>query len=822
MLYINGKYVGFTQGSHLQAEFDITDFVTQGENTVRVIVYKWCCGSYLEDQDAFRFNGIFRDCYILQRPVNHIVNIDISANESVISIKADSSCDISVYTEDGTEISRVNGTFSEVMPENPILWNAEKPYLYTVKFSKDGEEIIKKIGMRTIEISDKYELLINGRSVKLHGVNHHDTNKYNGWCQTNDELLHDLKLMKELNINCVRTSHYPPTPYFIELCDQMGFYVVLETDIETHGFLRRYANVDYSFDVDNGEWPCDMPNWKNEHIERMERAYELFKNQCSVIMWSTGNESGHGVNHISMINRLRTKNDGRLIHCEDACRKGDYSNMDILSFMYHDIPTMIKFAEDDEIKLPYFLCEYAHAMGNGPGDVWEYNEIFNKYPKLIGGCIWEWADHTVVVDGVQKYGGDFEGELTHDENFCCDGMVFANREFKAGTYEVKAAYQPLHTEFNDGLLTVLNRFDFTNLNECELKYTIEADGKVFKEKALILNVEPHKSCNIAIDIPKSITCKLGAYITCRLYKNGYEIAVTQHKLSVELINAANSDAILIPTENEYEIVFKDDRFEYTFSKHYGNFISIKVDGEEYIADKMDFTAWRAPTDNDRSIKVFWGNYNIWQGENLDTSFNKVYQCCLKDNTINVKGSLSGVSRAPYMKYDYNVTVFNDGKIEFAFDGNIRDNVFWLPRFGLEFSMPTPNAAFSYFGYGPYESYCDMHHASTIGLYHSDAQKEYVPYIKPQEHGNHTGVKQLNFKNISFKSDCGFDCNVSCYSSKQLTAASHTDELNNSGKTYVRIDYKNSGLGSNSCGPVLAEKFRLKEKTVNFSFTMSLI
>ena len=819
-LYINGQYVGFTQGSHLQAEFDITPYVKEGENTVRAVVYKWCVGSYLEDQDFFRFNGIFRDCYLLQRPENHIVDVNITANENVIAVKADAESDITLL-DNGEILATASGNSAEFKVENPILWNAEKPYLYTLRFEKDGEVIERKIGMRSIAISDKCELLINGQSVKLHGVNHHDTHKYNGWCQTYDELRLDLEKMKELNINCVRTSHYPPIPYFVELCDEMGFYVILETDIENHGFTRRNANVSYGFDVDSGEWPACWEDWKHEHVERMQRACLVFRNQCSVIMWSTGNESGHAQNHVEMIKWARTLNDGRLIHAEDASRKGEYENTDLLSFMYHSVPGATeKYIKNDEIKKPYFLCEYSHAMGNGPGDVWYYNEMFNKYPKCIGGCVWEWADHTVVVDGVQKYGGDFEGELTHDGNFCCDGMVFADRSYKAGTYEVKAAYQPLFTEFKDGILTVYNRYDFTNLSECEFVYKIEADGKLVSKNKLVLDIAPHSSKEIKIEIPQ-MSCEMGAFITCRLYKGGNEMAVTQHEIPAELIKPVASTNFAEIQDERLDVIFKGERFSYTFSKHYGNFTSIKVDGKEYLADRMDFTTWRAPTDNERNMKVFWGNYNIWQGENINLAFNKIYESELIDGGVKVKGSLGGVSRTPYMQYNYTVKVYADGRIDFGFDGNIRESVIWLPRFGLEFSMPVDNAPFSYFGYGPLESYCDMHHGSTVNLYTSTADNEYVPYIYPQEHGNHTGVRMLSFDKIKFTGDA-LDCNVSSYSTKQLDKATHTNDLIKSGKTFVRVDYMDSGLGSNSCGPQLAPEFRFDDKEIKFNFTMSLI
>ena len=441
IVYLNGKYVGFTEGSHLQAEFDITNYLQSGKNTLRVKVLKWCVGSYLEDQDFFRFNGIFRDCYILKRPEKHLTDFSVKTNLNTVFVECDTKADLTLLDADGNIVGeKVSQTKAEFKVENPILWNAEKPYLYTLKINCNGEEITQKVGLRTIEVNSDYELLINGRSVKLHGVNHHDTHPTNGWVQTDAELRRDLELMKELNINCVRTSHYPPAPKFLEICDEIGLYVVLETDIETHGFLRRFPNVGYDFDVESTNWPCTKPDWKNEHVERMERAVYRDKNHASIIMWSTGNESGHGPNHYAMVEWLRSRDDDRLVHCEDACRKAavlednsHLANTDVYSRMYPSFADIEGFAADDSIKMPIFLCEYAHAMGNGPGDVYEYNEIFDKYKKTVGGCVWEWADHTVVVDGVPKYGGDFEGELTHDSNFCSDGMVFHDRTLKTGS-----------------------------------------------------------------------------------------------------------------------------------------------------------------------------------------------------------------------------------------------------------------------------------------------------------------------------------------------------------------------------------------------------
>lgn len=816
-LSINGKQVGFTQGSHLQAEFDITDYVCEGTNVVAVKVLKWCCGSYLEDQDAFRYNGIFRDCYILQRPENHLRDVEIFADDKTISIRLDGTADVGIYENERllAEVKVETQYFYKV--ENPILWNAEKPFLYTVVIKRDGEVITMKVGLRKVEISDQYELLINDVPVKLRGINHHDTSKYNGWCQTTEELWKDVLLMKELNMNCVRTAHYPPIPQFIEMCDEVGLYVICETDLETHGFLRRFPNVPYRFDMESNDWPANQKEWENEYVERMQRMVENYKNYSSIIMWSTGNESGHGCNHLSMLKWTKQRDNTRLTHCEDASRKGQIHSADIYSRMYLNLEDLEKAALSNDINMPVFLCEYAHAMGNGPGDVYDYNEMFDKYPKLIGGCIWEWADHVVTQDGVEKYGGDFEGELTHDENFCCDGLVFADRTFKAGTYETKAAYQPMKTTYKDGALTVHNRFDFTNLNEYEFKYWIEVDGIKQEEKSLQLSIEPHLSQTINVEHTPCV-CKFGTTLNTTLSKDGKIYAITQHELEC-VIRKKEAEEIAEYIEDETSVRINGERFSYTFSKHYGTFISMVVGGEEQLSGRTIISAFRAPIDNDRNVKSFWANMNVWQGENLDCAFNKVYNCYTENNCIIVEGSLAGVSRKPLMKHVLCFKVYKSGKIDVTLDGHIREDAYWLPRLGFEFKLPSTSRKFAYYGRGPLESYCDMCHGTTVGMYESSAENEYVKYVYPQEHGNHTNVKMLRIGKLEFVANTKFDMNVSKYHTAALYRARHTDELVEDGNIHVRIDYKMSGVGSNACGPALANKYRLEEKDINFGFSI---
>lgn len=816
---VNGISAGFTEGSHLQAEFDITPFVRAGKNVIQVKVLKWCCGSYLEDQDAFRMNGIFRDCYLLQRPQNHIADLDVTTNESCIVVHTDQPADMTVYNQEGTPLGHLTATKdASFRIENPILWNAENPYLYSVKLERNGETITQKVGFRTIRISERCELLINDVPVKLHGVNHHDTDPNKGWCQTESDLRRDLELMKDLNINCIRTSHYPPAPVFLELCDEMGFYVILETDIETHGFVRRHANVEYGFDTESVDWPGTNSEWLKEHLERLERTVLRDKNHTSIIMWSTGNECGHGPNHVTMLNWLKALNDGRLRHCEDACRQGDYRNVDVVSNMYHDVETVRAFAENPDIHLPIMLCEYAHAMGNGPGDIWDYNEVFDRYPNVIGGCVWEWADHTVVVNGVQKYGGDFNGELTHEGNFCCDGMVFSNRNLKAGSYEVKAAYQPLRTSFSNGILTVTNRYDFTNLSVCELRCLIETDGEVVEEKRLALSLAPHETTQLPLGVPSS-KCRYGIFLTCQLYKGGKMVAITQHKLADGKTDEKQRGTAQIE-ELPRSIVSSGKGFRYVFSKHLGTFISMVIDGIEQLAAPIQLTAWRAPTDNDRHIKLNWGSYNLWQGENLDKLFSKVYNCSVKDGRICASCSLAGVSRKPFLHYLLEISVSPDGKIHVALHASVRDQVTYLPRLGFELTLPEKDMPFHYFGCGPMECYCDERHGSTVGMYESSAETEYVPYVRPQEHGNHVDVKFLEIGKMRIESSDTFECNVSAYSTEAIEQAEHTDELISDQKTHVRIDYKVSGIGSNSCGPALMEKYRLQDKEISFRFVIA--
>ncbi len=787
-LFVNGEYVGFSSGSHCTSEFHVN--LHEGENEITAKVYKRCAGSYLEDQDFFRNNGIFRDVYLLSRNKGHLFDIHIGYDDKTID------CDYNFELYDAEGNLAGDG--------EKILWNAEKPYLYTLIIKEAGEYIPIKIGFRTQSVNERGELLINGISVKLKGINHHDTHPTEGYALSEEFLRSELLKMKELNINCIRTSHYPPTPAFMELCDELGFYVIDEADNETHGF--QYAST---------PWPCRIPEWRGAHIDRIAKLFERDKNHTSVIMWSLGNEANCGENTVAMSEYIKSRDTKmgykRLIHYEPTRwdenlvdgKIADY--VDVVSSMYATVQHFDEYVEKTGDNRPVFWCEYSHAMGNGPGDLGDYWDEIYKRPQFIGGCIWEWADHVAPMpDGKLGYGGDF-GEEVHDSNFCCDGLVFNDRSFKAGSYEAKTAYQPLYTEYNDGVLTFTNRYDFTDLSEADFRYVYEIDGATVKEGRFKVSAKPHESVSVSLDL-EDRDCLLGAYLNIFMDKDGKNTASTQHKIKDGSFKHNDVAPAKIECDKRYATIIGDG-FAYRFDLHSGTLSDLNG----YLKTPMELTAWRAPTDNDRNVKSKWyaGNYN--------NMYNKVYNITVNGNKIKVDASLAPISFSPLVKYTVTYTFFKNGRVDVEMYGAFDKERAYLPRLGFEFK--TDEKDFGYYAFGPYESYTDMKRASKTGMYQSSAEREYVNYIKPQEHGNHYGARLLSLGEYSFVSDTGFEFAVSEYETEELEKKAHNFELEKSEYTNVRIDYKNSGIGSHSCGPELSEKYRMNDEKFTFKFSV---
>ena len=870
-LYINGKEVGYSQVSHMPSEFNISPYLVDGKNEIMVKVLKWCDGSYLEDQDFFRHSGIYRDVYLLARNKSHARDIDIKTDlrslkgHVLLSNKEEDKEDLEILAtlydgdEEVTKTKIENGNFEFIL-ESPKLWTAETPNLYTLIIQVKDEYIPLKVGFRTIETSDKGELLINGVSVKLKGINRHDSHPETGHTMSEDDIRRDLYLMKKLNFNTIRMAHYPPSSYVLKLCDELGFYVVDEADIETHGFGTR--NTGFKYENYHEEWFAHNPDWTKAILERVSRMYERDKNHPSIIMWSLGNEAAHGDNFDKAAEWLHDKDKVRLVHYEQASQTETPDIYDVESHMYLPIDKTEEKGKKGGSQ-PIFLCEYSHAMGNGPGDIRDYWEVFNRYPNLIGGCVWEWADHTVVRDGKYYYGGDF-GELTHDGNFCVDGLVFPDRSLKAGSLEVKAVYQYIKAELvdgNQGKVRVTNLHDFTNLDQYKLGWELVVDGKISHKGEQVCAIKPHESQEIILDYSLPESCKLGCHLNLYLYTRrdsvwtdaGYETAMIQLEIpEVEVLENQdslnylyNGESIEIQEnstirqdakndttsveENDNELIVScQDKISYVFHKEKGKLINIKHNDKTLFTGDTEITAWRAPTDNDRRIKHQWGlfedNQSAW---NLNRLFHKCYDFNWNETQdgsieITINGGLSGVARSPFARFTSVYTIDKDGKLNIANDVEINDKAIWLPRFGFEFTLLNSMEQVEYYGNGPHENYVDLNQHVKIGHYKSTVSDEYVPYIMPQEHGNHTEVKWLSVydedgSGLVFSSPTPFQCNTSHYTSEELTRASHNHELGESGNTIVRIDYKVSGLGSNSCGPELLDKYKLSEKSFKFDF-----
>ncbi len=852
-LYINGSHAGMSRCSHCQAEFDVTALVHQGKNTVTVAVYTHNAESYLEDQDQFRYHGIFRDVYLLSRPENHIKDIylkpQLSGQVAVEVTFAGEPLpyEFFVLLPDGRKVERI---------ENPQLWSAEKPYLYDAVIVCNGEYILRPIGFRTVGTSRKGELLINGVSVKLKGVNRHDSHPQYGWTVTDEDMRRDLVLMKQHNINCVRTSHYPNHPEFYELCDYYGLYVMDECDIETHG-----VNAALGVSPAAAQEIVGNESWLPSMLDRMERMVQRDKNFPSVIMWSMGNEAQFGENFIKMAEWTRRRDTSRLVHYEQTVfplhkRYGldqppIHPCVDVVSRMYTPIDCVELHGSLTDDPRPYFLCEYAHAMGLGPGELKEYWDVIYSYPRLIGGCIWEWCDHAVQGKQGYLYGGD-SGEFPHDGNFCCDGLVFPDRTPSTGLLAYKKVIEPLAVRCLDaqkGLFELENRYDFSDLSEFSISYQLRVDDTVTKLGSLDIQLAPHEKKTVSLSYSLPQSCQLGAFVEIYMdtkaatawCEAGHNLAWAQFALPVPvLVPEKVHTTPQSVSETKRYITVTTDRYTFTLDKARGMLVSIRDEKGEYLARPADLTLWRAQIDNDKLEK------ETWKKEHMRAASFKVRNVCVRSEkeayTVSFEGAVGAPSRAViyFATIDYIFTnqgvqvsiraeknqklkqiqaAYGDWAAEY--DIKLKTPIAEVPRFAMRFPLTKALGDLEYFGKGDRECYVDYQEHTKMGLWKSTAEKEYEPYVMPQDCGNHICVKYLKVSgqgsDICFAADTSFEFSALPYTVEALDAAMHTFELPESTSTEVLICYKNRGIGSGSCGPDLNEKYRVKDETIDFSF-----
>ncbi len=863
-LFVNDKFAAYSQVSHMTSEIEITKLVTPGVNTLKVLVLKWCDGSYLEDQDKFRYSGIFREVFLLYRDPVHISDIyvrpELNSNYSQGVLGADieltgkSLIEFKLLTPAGSEVSGGSimldgkGHFELLVPK-PELWCDEIPNLYTLCVACGGEHIRIKCGFRDIKIKDKV-VYINGQKVKARGVNRHDSHPILGAATPYDHMLRDLYVMKAHNVNTIRTSHYPNDPRFLGLCDELGFYVCDEADIETHGMQR------------SGNWDelTDSPDWTEAYLDRASRMFERDKNHPSVIMWSVGNESGIGRNHRLMADYFHSRMEGCIVHSEDISRRlhknlesedkevrknveCDY--IDIESRMYPSPEECVRdYLTDKTYSKPLFLCEYSHAMGNGPGCLSEYWDIINSHDSFFGGCVWEFIDHSVATgDDIYAhphytYGGDF-GDTPNDGNFCVDGLVYPDRRPHMGLLEYKQAIKPFKLEGFDaasGALKIRNMLYFTDLSCYDLFWNIEQSGKIISEGCFpAISIKPQTVKRFKItSVKPSGDCCLN--VSLRYNKKmpwanvSYEAGFEQLQLSSSECTGAVADSIpasasLSIKEDDYAYYITAGETVYTICRIRGLIVSVVDNGRELLTTPVTPTIWRAPTDNDRRIK------EKWYAEGFDRAHPKCYSVELTSNdgkcaVITASLSLGSHTQRPVLRMTAKYTVYAEGGIKIDCDVNVRENLPNLPRFGVQFNMPEGSERIVYFGRGEAESYIDKRLASKLGEYETTATDNFEHYVRPQENMAHTDtrwayVSSLAGHGLLFSmTDMPFSFNCSHYTPAQLTATRHDYELVPLKETVVNLDVRHNGIGSNSCGPALNPRWQFKE--TQFSFSVRII
>ncbi|HYQ56662.1 MAG TPA: glycoside hydrolase family 2 TIM barrel-domain containing protein [Draconibacterium sp.] len=889
-VYVNEKQVGYSQDSRLPAEFDITEFVKSGENKLAVQVFRWSDGSYLEDQDHWRMSGIHREVMLLAQPKvaieDFFVRTRLAANyqDALLQIRPTVTRGATIDTEGWTleaELyspnnntifekpltTNVNSILNERYPHrdnvyfglmeekitSPELWSAEKPSLYTLVLSlKDAEGNIvearsAKIGFREVETKNG-QLYVNGKSIKLYGVNRHDHDHERGKSVTREDMENDVLLMKRFNFNAVRTSHYPNDPYFYDMCDKYGLYVIDEANIESHGLGGYFTN---------------QSEWHMAFLGRVVRMVERDKNHPSIISWSLGNESGTGPNHAAASGWVKNFDPTRFVHYEGAQGSPEhvdyiaygtpeYQNLgrtanptdpdyvDVISRMYPSLEDLEKLARSPYISRPIMECEYAHAMGNSLGNFQEYWDLMHSYPNLIGGFIWDWIDQGILktdANGNESfaYGGDF-GDQPNDNNFCMNGIIASNRTPKPQTWEAKYVMQRLQftpVNLEKGLVRMLSRFNFTNLAEYDVSWTLSEDAtEIQSGKLADLNLNPGESK--VVEIPfKEFSTKANAEYWLRISvqlkedknwaKAGHELAKQQFRLPIETAESIKKQTKLanpVFSETDELIVVTSKDFKAEISKTSGLIVSYTNNGEQLIKSALEPYFWRPLTDNDERGWRAQQLLSVWENLPENLTLNSLDADA---STLSVHTNLIYQNLALKLAYTFE----NDGTVGVDFDLSIPENMPEPIRIGMTMGVSTNLQQMSFYGKGPFENYSDRNRAAEIDIYAATVDDFYYNYTKPQESSNHSEVRWLALTNnrnsgLMVVGGTPLQTSVWPYIAENIREAQHPTELEKADRVTVNISHKMAGIGGNDSWTINArpiDKYRLLDKTYNYKFKL---
>ena len=871
-IWLNGQYVGYNQVSHSTSEFDVTNIIVDGANTLAVLVVKWCDGSYMEDQDKFRTSGIFRDVYLLKRPengiVDYFVNTSIGTDAADVTVRLAYRNDAvpataSIFDANGTLVASgaasdlsCDAEYTQVISmriQNPILWNAEAPYLYTLVLETENEVITDRIGVRKIEVINNV-VYINGVAVKFRGVNRHDSDPVLGPAVPLWHMKRDLQIMREHNVTSVRTSHYPNAPQFYQLCDQYGFFVIDEADNESHGCCALYHPNAKTYREGNNNWAepiADNPDWIEATVDRTQRCVHRDKNRPCVVIWSMGNECGYGITFEKALAWTKEFDPSRLTHYESSRHYGDkreydFSNLDLYSTMYPSIADIQEYLDNNPIK-PYIMCEYCHAMGNGPGDLEDYFQIVNREDQVCGGFVWEWCDHAIYKGiapngkAMYWYGGD-HGEYPHDVNFCMDGLVYPDRTPHNGLKEFKNVQRPARVvSFNQesGEVTLRSYMDYLNLADyMTARYEITCDGIVIASGELnIPSIEPHGTGTALtpLTVPDQGKCflKLTYFLKSdsTMLPAGFNLgfdevvlanADSRNQNAAKLLEAPVPAGCVNVEDSVRYLNLAGDGFSYRYDKFTGIFTNMEFKGTSLLDKPMELNTWRAPTDNDRNIK------NVWMGVSYNRTqsraYSTTYELTDKGVTIRSTMSVSAIIFQRMMDIETIWTVDASGVITMAMDVKKNPEFPVLPRFGLRMFLPKAMEHVSYYGIGPDESYRDKRRNGWHGLFDSNVDALHEDYIRPQENGSHYDCDFVTLSGNGCKftavSASPFSFNASRFTQEELTEKAHNYELEDCGSVVLCLDYAQNGIGSNSCGPQVMEQYAFSDEA--FRFKLKLI
>lgn len=867
-VWVNGQLVGYSQGSHLHSEFDITVYMKPGDNVLAVRVYQWSDGSYLESQDKWRLSGIFRDVYVIAAStINirdayvqtgfdakyedaelrirlHIANLqncEASLSSLRITLMDDRQQTIFDHNYKGAIQLDANGeqlvNLVEIV-KSAQHWTAETPNLYALLLTlyDTNETIIEvkrmTIGFRDIRIQEG-KLLINGRAIIIKGVNRNEFDAELGYVTTMEAMKRDIILMKRHHINTVRLSHYPNDTRWLDLCDQYGLYVINETDLETHGFHF----------VGNESYLSEHPDWKEAYVQRAQRMVERDKNHPSVIVWSLGNESGYGPNHDAMAAWIRNADPTRPIHYERAY---EANVVDIVSRMYPSVDMIIEegLKSDDR---PFLMCEFAHAMGNSSGNLQEYWEAIYTYPRLLGGLIWEWADLAIKQRSEEgedwyAYGGDF-GDEPHSGSFCLDGLVFPDRSPKASLLEYKKVIEPVKISSVDieaGILRISNRYNFLSLGSLQGKWTLMRDGMAILEGNLPnIQTPAGEEEIIVIPVDSGLMEEPGEYwlhVHFSLREDtmwaerGYEIAWADlplcHVSEPKPIHLLALQALEVE-ETVQCISVRGQHFKFEISKETGILTQWDVQGLSLLSEGPKINLWRAPVDNDVHLAKEW----VKAGFNrLVNQLTGIYVEASYDGVrIITKSLIAARGEAVAFRSSLIYTFNNNGDLLLETTLEPREGLPPLPRFGLELRMPSSFNLIRWFGRGPHECYADRLESGKLSIHSGTVEEQFVPYIKPQENGNKADVRWSSITNahglgIQFEGFSSlFNTSAHHYSTQDLTNTKHVHLLNRLNETIIKLDAGQNGLGNHSCGyaPTL-DQYLLQPEVMTFSIRLKAL